>query len=104
MRIFDGVERSLNGTIADRMNVEGESFPIADIHVVANRRCSMLKNAGARDIIVCVTHALFDQAAAEKLRTAGASAIASTDAVRHPTNAIALAPLLADALRSEAPP
>lgn len=65
---------------------------------------SMLKNAGARDIVVCVAHALFDEPVAEKLRAAGASAIASTDAVRHPTNAIALAPLLADALRSEASP
>lgn len=64
----------------------------------------MLRNAGARDIIVCVTHALFDQTTADKLRAAGASAIVSTDSVMHPTNAIALAPLLADALRSEAPP
>ena len=63
----------------------------------------MLRNAGARDIIVCVTHALFDQATADKLRAAGASAIVSTDSVIHPTNAIALAPLLADALAGEAP-
>lgn len=64
----------------------------------------MLRNAGARDIIVCVTHALFDQPTADKLRAAGASSIVSTDSVRHPTNAIALAPLLADALAGEAPP
>ena len=63
----------------------------------------MLRNAGARDIIVCVTHALFDQTTTDKLRAAGASSIMSTDSVLHPTNAIALAPLLADALVSEAP-
>lgn len=64
----------------------------------------VLRSAGARDVVVCVTHALFDEATADKLRAAGATSIASTDSVRHSTNAIALAPLLADALRSEAPP
>lgn len=61
----------------------------------------MLRNAGARNIVVCVTHALFDKAAEAKLCAAGATSIVSTDAVGHPTNAVALAPLLADALRCE---
>lgn len=64
----------------------------------------LLAAAGARDIVVCVTHALFDAAVGDRLRAAGATAIVSTDSVAHPTNAIALATLLADALRSEAPP
>jgi len=68
------------------------------------RATEMLRKAGARDIIVCVTHALFDHTTADKLRAAGANSIVSTDSVKHPTNAIALAPLLADALRCEAPP
>jgi ribose-phosphate pyrophosphokinase len=61
----------------------------------------LLKGAGAREIIVCVTHALFDDAAEQALLKAGASKIVSTDAVAHPTNAIALAPLLAEALHIE---
>lgn len=61
----------------------------------------LLKGAAAREIIVCVTHALFDDAAEQALLKAGASKIVSTDAVAHPTNAIALAPLLAEALQIE---
>jgi ribose-phosphate pyrophosphokinase len=67
------------------------------------RAAQMLRDAGARTIVVCVTHALFDEAVAVRLRAAGVSSIVSTDAVIHPTNAIALAPLLADALRCEVP-
>ncbi len=63
----------------------------------------MLKAAGAREIRACVTHALFDAAVERRLRAAGVTAIASTDAVFHPTNAISLAPLLANALRAKAP-
>lgn len=64
----------------------------------------MLRSAGARDVVVCITHALFDAAIGDKLRAAGATSIISTDSVIHSTNGIRLAPLLADALRSEAPP
>lgn len=65
------------------------------------RAAAMLKAAGARDIVVCVTHALFGTAVEDRLRAAGATSVVSTDAVIHPTNAIGLAPLLADALRAE---
>lgn len=65
---------------------------------------TQLRSAGVRDIIVCVTHALFDAAAADRIRAAGATTIVSTDSVIHPTNGIALAPLLAEALRGEASP
>jgi ribose-phosphate pyrophosphokinase len=61
----------------------------------------LLKGAGAREIVVCVTHALFDNAAEQGLLKAGASKIVSTDAITHSTNAIALAPLLAEALQIE---
>jgi ribose-phosphate pyrophosphokinase len=62
-----------------------------------------LSAAGAREITVIVTHALFDSAVAERLRAAGATRVVSTDSVAHPSNAIPLAPILADALRSEGP-
>ncbi len=64
----------------------------------------LLHGAGARKIVTCVTHALFEPAVERRLRGAGVSAVASTDGVIHPTNAVNLAPLLADALRTEVGP
>ncbi len=63
-----------------------------------------LKAAGVRDIVACVTHALFDAETERKLRAASVSLIASTESVIHPTNAVSLAPLLANALRAETAP
>ena len=49
---------------------------------------------------VCVVvHALFDAAAAELLHGSGVRRVASCDSINHPSNAIALAPLLASAVR-----
>lgn len=59
------------------------------------------RSEGATDVRVAVVHALFDETTLARLRVAGASQIASTDSVRHPTNAIALNGLLAEALASE---
>lgn len=60
-----------------------------------------LKRAGAADIVVAVTHALFDAEVEAHIRAAGARAIWSAESVPHPTNAIPLAGLLAHALRDE---
>lgn len=57
-----------------------------------------VRRAGATRVEVAVTHALFAGAAAAALRVAGVRTIWSTDAVAHPTNAIRLSPLLAEAL------
>jgi ribose-phosphate pyrophosphokinase len=57
--------------------------------------------AGARPIDVVITHALFPAQLTEKLHHAGIRSIFSTYSVPHPTNAIRLDSLLADALRSE---
>lgn len=54
---------------------------------------------GAADVQAVVVHALFVDDAMDHLRRAGVSAVWSTDSIRHPSNAIALAPLLAPALR-----
>ncbi len=56
---------------------------------------------GARNVRALVVHALLDDRAAANLREAGISELVSTDAVPHPTNSIALAPLLASALADE---
>ncbi|MCB1925675.1 MAG: ribose-phosphate diphosphokinase [Gammaproteobacteria bacterium] len=58
----------------------------------------LLVAAGAVEITVLVTHALFVGDAEQRLRAAGVSGICSTDSVVHPSNRIALAPLLAQAL------
>jgi ribose-phosphate pyrophosphokinase len=67
------------------------------------KAAQMLKAAGAREIVACITHALFDSTVEQRLRAAGVSAIASRDTVPHATNVISLAALLADALRAELP-
>jgi len=60
-----------------------------------------LQSAGATAIDGVVTHALFPPELVGALLAAGIRSIKSTDSVPHPTNAIALDGLLADALRKE---
>jgi ribose-phosphate pyrophosphokinase len=55
--------------------------------------------AGAASVDVAVTHALFAGDALEVIRTAGVGEVWSTDCIAHPSNAIAMAPLLAGAIR-----
>lgn len=59
-----------------------------------------LTKAGAARVDVAATHALFSEDAGHALRAAGVRSIWTTDSVRHQTNAIPLAGLLADALRA----
>jgi len=60
-----------------------------------------LHAAGAGTIDAIVTHALFAPELIGKLFAAGIRSVKSTDSVPHPTNAVALAPLLAEVLRQE---
>lgn len=57
-----------------------------------------IKNGGAKSIHCLVTHALFVDNVVNKLKQAGVDQIWSTDSVNHPSNEIALAPLLAGAI------
>lgn len=61
----------------------------------------VLLAAGAARVEAVVTHALFPPAAVDDFLRAGLDAIRSTDSVPHPTNAIALDAILAEALRHE---
>ncbi|MBH9578068.1 ribose-phosphate diphosphokinase [Inhella proteolytica] len=54
--------------------------------------------AGAASVDVAVTHALFVGEAEARVRAAGVGQIWSSDCVPHPSNAVAVAPLLAQAL------
>ncbi|MDO8290291.1 MAG: ribose-phosphate diphosphokinase [Parvibaculum sp.] len=61
----------------------------------------VLKKAGAGEVFVTVTHALFDSETERRIREAGAKEIWSTDSVPHTTNAISLSFLLAETLKRE---
>lgn len=67
-------------------------------HTVA-RAAEALLAAGATSVDVAVTHALFAADALATMRSAGVGEIWSTDCIAHPTNAVAMAPALAAALR-----
>lgn len=58
------------------------------------------RTAGAARIDGLVTHALFADGAMEVIAKAGVQAVWSTDSIVHPTNRIALAPLLAEVVAS----
>lgn len=60
-----------------------------------------LKGKGAARVEALVVHALFGKAELERMHQAGIARIRSTDSVAHPTNAIEVAPLLAEALAQE---
>jgi ribose-phosphate pyrophosphokinase len=63
-----------------------------------------LHAAGCRGIDAVVTHALFSPDMLRSFIEAGIRSVKSTDSVPHPTNAIALDGVLADALRQELSP
>ncbi|KAF0172155.1 MAG: ribose-phosphate pyrophosphokinase [Alphaproteobacteria bacterium] len=60
-----------------------------------------LRARGATTVDAIVTHALFSPDAGARLAAAGLRSIRSCDSCPHPTNAISLAALLADAVRKE---
>ena len=59
--------------------------------------------AGAASVDVAVTHALFAGDALALIRAAGVGEVWSTDCIVHPSNAVQVAPMLAEALRSLMP-
>ena len=62
--------------------------------------CRALLQAGARSVDVAVTHALFAGDAAQVIRDAGVRHICSTDTVAHASNAVSVAPLIAQGLQA----
>ncbi|MBE7375845.1 ribose-phosphate diphosphokinase [Pseudomonas lopnurensis] len=67
-------------------------------HTLAQAAKKLLA-AGAASVDVAVTHALFAGDALEVIRAAGVGEIWSTDCIVHPSNAVRMAPHLAEALR-----
>ncbi len=58
----------------------------------------LLLAAGAASVDVAVTHALFAGDALQVILDAGVGEVWSTDCIRHPTNVVSVAPLIAAAL------
>lgn len=75
---------------------------VDDIVATAGTTCETVKllaGAGFERPTVLAVHGLFADGAEERLRFAGAGRVVTTDSVPHATNAIAIAPLLAEGLR-----
>lgn len=66
------------------------------------KACRLLLDAGAARADLYVTHMLSSVEDTAALCAAGIAWIVSTDSVRHPTNVVRLAPLLARALLARA--
>jgi ribose-phosphate pyrophosphokinase len=64
----------------------------------------LVLTAGAASVDVAVTHALFVEDAVETMQAAGVGRIWSTDTVPHPTNAVSVVSLLANALAATTAP
>lgn len=59
----------------------------------------LLLDAGAASVDLAVTHALFAADALDVVRSAGVTEVWSTDCIPHASNAVSVAPMLAQALR-----
>lgn len=85
------------------LDVRGRAVVIVDDMASTGRTVAQaaaaLRAAGAASVDVAVTHALFVGDALAAMRAAGVGEVWSTDSVPHASNAVFLAPLLADALQ-----
>lgn len=72
-------------------------------HTVA-QATRLLRAAGAASVDVAVTHALFAGDALQVMHEAGVGQVWSTDCIAHPSNVVAMAPLLAQALTQVSSP
>lgn len=98
-------DRSVDIVFSDPALFAGRPVLLADDIVSSGGTliacAKVLLAAGAARVEAVVTHALFPPAAVDDFMRAGLSVIRSTDSVPHPTNAIALDAILAEALRHE---
>jgi ribose-phosphate pyrophosphokinase len=71
-------------------------------HTLA-KAATLLLTAGAASVDVAITHALFADNALQLIKAAGVDQIWSTDCIAHSSNAISMAPVLAQALQQLIP-
>ncbi len=96
-------DREIQITLPD-LDLAGKAVVLVDDVIssgetiaIAAQRCF---EQGAKRVDVLVTHPLFAPGATERLRQMGVGEIWSTDSIPHPSNCIALAGLLAEAVQS----
>ncbi len=98
-------DRSVNIELPHDAEIHGKHAIIVDDVISSGRtiiRCAKaLLSEGASSVEVIVTHIVCSDAELEMILNAGVSRVRSSDSVQHITNAIHLAPLLADALKKE---
>jgi ribose-phosphate pyrophosphokinase len=98
-------DRSVEVALPDSTIVAGRPVLLVDDIVSSGGTliaCTRsLLAAGARSVDAVITHALFPADATTEFARAGIRSVRSTTSVPHPTNAIPLDGLLADALRIE---
>ncbi|HEY9199712.1 MAG TPA: ribose-phosphate diphosphokinase [Gammaproteobacteria bacterium] len=75
---------------------------IASTGCTLARAAEALYIAGAAEVHALVTHALFVNGAEQRLHDAGVRSLHSSDSIAHPSNAVALAELLAEACHDRA--
>lgn len=94
-------DRDVSVTLPDYEYAGREAVLIDDVASTGQTLLSAARALRARGVAavhVLVAHALFVDDALQELHEAGVDQVWSTDSVSHPSNAIELAPLLADAL------
>ena len=98
-------DKSVSVSLSDNAIVAGKRVYLVDDVASTGETLAaaalLVKSNGAQRIEALIVHALFDETADRHMHKAGLSHLWSTDSVRHPTNAIEVAPLLADALSKE---
>ena len=98
-------DRQVAVTLPKDKNIHGTRVIIVDDVISSGAticRCAeALLQAGAQEIEVVAVHILCSDGDITAMKEAGVSRIRSTDSIPHPTNAIRLGPLLAEALMEE---
>jgi ribose-phosphate pyrophosphokinase len=98
-------DRAVDVTFPDPARLANRPMLLVDDIVSSGATLSAcakaLQSAGATSVDAVVTHALFPPEVVGALFAAGIRSVNSTDSVPHPTNAIALDGVLAEALRKE---